>query len=160
MALMGFLMLVLGGALLLASGQSLALDPLSAAQLSAFLSTLLGTGLGDLLVNIMVIATSLGGVCAIIGGIIWYAAGTGPGALLGRIIVGVASFAAMYFLVMKIISAANLGLFVQHPVIVINYFLGLGVGFTSVLLIVIGDLVGAGRKKNYQQHSAVTMDAS
>jgi hypothetical protein len=159
MALMGFLMLVLGGALLLASGQSLALDPLSAAQLSAFLSTLLGSGLGDLLVNIMVIATSLGGVCAIIGGIIWYAAGTGPGALLGRIIVGVASFAAMYFLVMKIISAANMGLFAQHPLIIINYFLGLGVGLTSVLLIVIGDLVGAGRQKNYQQHSAVTMDA-
>jgi hypothetical protein len=108
----------------------------------------------------MLIATSLGGICAIIGGIIWYAAGTGPGALLGRIIVGVASFAAMYFLVMKIVSAANMGLFAQPLPIIVGYFLGLGVGFTSVILIVLGDLVGAGRRKNYQSHSAVTMDAS
>jgi hypothetical protein len=160
MALMGFLMLVLGGALLLASGQSLALDPLSVAQLSAFLGTLVGPGIGDLLVNILFIATSLGGICAIIGGIIWYAAGTGPGALLGKIIVGVASFAAMYFLVMTIISAANMGLFTQPLPVILSYFFGLGVGFTSVLLIVIGDLVGAGRQKTPPHHSAVTMDAS
>jgi len=61
---------------------------------------------------------------------------------------------------MKIVSAANMGLFAQPLPIIIGYFFGLGVGFTSVLLIVLGDLVGAGRQKTPQNHSAVTMDAS
>jgi hypothetical protein len=160
MALMGFLMLVLGGTLLLVSGQSLALDAASIAQLTTLLSTFVGSGIAELLVSILVIATSLGGVCAIAGGHIWYAAGTGPGALLGRIIVGAASFAAMYFLVMRILFAANMGLFTQPIPVILGHFFGMGAGFTSVLLIVLGDLVGAGRRKTSQPHSAVTMQAS
>ncbi|MFX0168738.1 MAG: hypothetical protein ACFE89_05180 [Candidatus Hodarchaeota archaeon] len=147
-------MLVLGGALLLASGQSLVLDPIAISQLSTLLNTVLGSGIGDILITIMVIATSLGGVCAIIGGIIWYAAGTGIGALVGRIIVGVASFAATYFLVMQILSAVNLGLFAQPLHVILGHFFGMGVSFTSVLLIVLGDLVGAGRQKEYQPSPA------
>lgn len=147
MGLIGFILLLVGGGLLIVSGQSIALDPATAALFAGFLNTILGAPNGDFLVSLLVTATSLGGIVVIIGALIWYAAGSGILALIGRIIVTVATFTAFYFVAMKIIEAWTLGIFSQPIHVIIAYFASLGLGFTSVVLILIGDFIGAGRKK-------------
>ncbi len=147
MGLFGFILLLIGGGLLLVSGQSIALDPSTAIFLTNLINSFLSPPIGDILINGLVWATSLGGILIIIGSIIWYAAGSGFLALIGKIIVTVATFSAFYFVAMKIWEAFLLGIFSLPLDAILTYFLGLGVGFASVVLILIGDFVGAGRKK-------------
>lgn len=147
MGLVGFILLLIGGGLLLYSGTSLALDPGMAALIASFLNTILGDPTGTTLVSILVFLTSIGGILILIGSIIWYAAGHGFFAMIGKILVTIGSFTAFYYIINQIINAFLIGVFSQPPDVIISYFLGLGIGFAAVVMIVIGSFLGAGRKK-------------
>ncbi len=159
MALIGFLLLLIGGGLLLYSGTSLALDPAFAALLTGFLNSILGPPLGNQIVNALIIITSLGGIFVIVGAIIWYAAGSGAFATISRIIVSLATFTAFYYIVNHILIAVGLGIFSQPIDVILAYFLGLGIGFASVILILVGNFIGAGRKKKVPVSYADTQGA-
>jgi len=147
MGLFGFLLLVIGGCIVLYSGTSIALDPTYGILLANFINTLLGPPIGDQIVFALTFVTSIGGILVIIGAILWYAAGSGTFALIGRIIVAVATFAALFYLVTQILGILGSGLFSQPIGVIIAYFLGPGMGIVGVTMIFIGDLIGAGRKK-------------
>ncbi len=147
MGLFGFLLLIIGGGLLLYSGLDLALDASLAVLLSAFLDSILGSPLGTQIAHALVIITSLGGVFVIVGAIIWYAAGSGIFATIGRIIVSLATFTAFYYIVNQVLIAFGAGLFSQPIEVILAYFLGLGIGFASIIMILVGNFIGAGRKK-------------
>lgn len=147
MALIGFLLLLIGGILLIFSGQSIALDPLYATFLIDFINAILGPPWGNQIVGALIIITSLGGILVIIGSILWYAAGSGIFATIGRIIVSLATFSAFFYVAMELLNAFALGIFSQPIDVILAYFLGLGIGFASVIMILIGNFIGAGRKK-------------
>ncbi|MFX1319306.1 MAG: hypothetical protein ACFE9O_09210 [Promethearchaeota archaeon] len=147
MGLLGFLLLVIGGSIVLYSGTSIALDPVYGGLLITFINSILGPPIGDQIVSALTFVTSIGGILVIIGAIIWYAAGSGTFALIGRIIVAVATFAALFYLVTQILGIVGSGLFSQPIGVIIAYFLGPGLGIVGVAMILIGDVVGAGRKK-------------
>ncbi len=147
MGLIGFLLLIIGGGLLLYSGTSIAIDPALATLLANFINSILGPPIGDQIVAGLVLVTSLGGVFVLVGAVIWYAAGSGIFATIGRIIVTIATFSAFYYVAMQIYSAYIGGVFSQPLDVILAYFLGLGFGFASVLMILIGNFLGAGRKK-------------
>ncbi|MFX0077751.1 MAG: hypothetical protein ACFE8O_00775 [Candidatus Hermodarchaeota archaeon] len=147
MALIGFILLLVGGGILLYSGTSIALDTTTAAMLAAFLNTIIGAPNGEILVSILVYFTSLGGIFVIVGSILWYAAGEGIFALIGKILVMLATFSAFYYLAFAIMAIIGLGVFSWPITDIIIYFLTSGIGVTAVILIIIGDMIGAGRKK-------------
>ena len=153
MALIGFLMLIIGGGLLLYSAVDLALDPALATLLGDFINTIIGAPLGTQIAGALVYVTSLGGIFVIIGAIIWYAAGSGIFATIGRIIVSIATFTAFYSVVNQVLIALGLGVFSQPIEVILAYFLGLGIGFASVILVLIGNFIGAGRKKKIKEYS-------
>lgn len=159
MAFIGFLLLIIGGGLLLYSGASIALDPSYGALLAGFINTVLGPPLGDQIVLALTILTSLGGILTIIGAIIWYAAGSGILATIGRIIVSVATFSAFFYVAMALYKAFVLGIFSQPIDVILAYFIGLGLGFASTVMIVIGNFIGAGRKKKSPESYADTEGA-
>lgn len=148
MALIGLILLLVGGGILLYSGTSIALDPLTAMMFRDFLNSILGAPNGDILVQILIIFTSLGGIFVIVGALLWYAAGEGIVAIIGKILVMLATFAAFYYLAFEIIAMIGLGIFGWPIPMIIAYFLTSGLGVTAVILIIIGDLIGARRKKN------------
>jgi hypothetical protein len=147
MALIGLILLLAGGGILLYSGTSIALDAATATMLAGFLDSIIGPPNGQLLVNILVYFTSLGGIFVIVGSILWYAAGEGIFALIGKILVMLATFSAFYYLAFQIISIIGLGIFSLPIQDIIFYFLTSGLGVSAVILIIIGDMIGAGRKK-------------
>lgn len=147
MGLIGFLLLVIGGGIVLYSGASIALDPMYGMLLANFINSILGPPIGDQIVAALTIFTSLGGILVIVGAIIWFAAGSGLFATIGRIIVFLATFAALFYLVTQILAIAGSGLFSQPIEVIIAYFIGPGLGIVGVTMIVIGDILGAGRKK-------------
>ncbi|MFW9831257.1 MAG: hypothetical protein ACFFD8_05735 [Candidatus Thorarchaeota archaeon] len=147
MALIGFILLLIGGGLLLFSGTSLALDPATALLIANFLNTILGPPTGDTLVSILIFLTSIGGILILIGAIIWYATGSGFFAIIGKILVSIGSFTAFYYVVNQLIIAWGSGIFSQPIEVILSYFLGLGLGFAAVVMIVIGSFIGAGRRK-------------
>jgi hypothetical protein len=145
MGLIGFLMLLIGGGIVLYSGTSIALDPAYGSLLEGFINSILGPPLGTQIVGALTFITGLGGILVIVGAIIWFAAGSGIFAIIGRIIVMLATFAALFYLVTQILGA--LGIFSQPIGVIIAYLLGPGLGIVGVILILIGDFIGAGRKK-------------
>jgi hypothetical protein len=151
MGLFGFILLLVGGGILIVSGQSLALDPLMAATLAGLIESVLspvfGPGIGTVIVDILFILTSLGGIGVIIGALIWFAAGSGILATIGRIIVSLSTFGAFFFVAMKIYEAYLYGVFSLPIHNILLYFASLGLGFSSIVIILIGDFIGAGRKK-------------
>ncbi len=147
MGLIGFLLLVIGGGIVLYSGASIALDPAYGMLLASFINSIFGPPIGTQIVAALTFITSLGGILVIVGAIIWYAAGSGLFATIGRIIVMVATFAALFYLVTQILSIVGTGLFSQPIDVIIAYFLGPGLGIVGVSMIFIGDILGAGRKK-------------
>lgn len=159
MGLIGFLMLIIGGALLLYSAVDLALDPALAAMLGNFINSILGPPIGTQIANALVFVTSLGGIFIIIGAVIWFAAGSGVFATIGRIIVSIATFTAFYYVVNQILIAFGLGIFSQPIEVILAYFLGIGIGFASVVLVLIGNFIGAGRKKKIKEYREEPQDA-
>ena len=159
MALIGFILLLIGGGLLLYSGVDLALNPVVADLIANFINVVLGPPIGNQIAAALVFITSLGGIFTIVGAIIWYAVGSGAFATIGRIIVSIATFTAFYYVVNHILVAFGLGIFSQPPDVILAYFLGLGIGFASVILVLIGNLIGAGRKKKVPASYADTHDA-
>ncbi|MDO8123616.1 MAG: hypothetical protein Q6364_04485 [Candidatus Hermodarchaeota archaeon] len=147
MALIGLILLLAGGGILLYSGTSIAIDVGTALALGEFLNTIIGAPNGHLLVGILLYFTSLGGIFVIVGSILWYAAGEGIFALIGKILVMLATFSAFYYLALQILSIIGLGIFSLPIQDIIFYFLTSGIGVTAVILIIIGDMIGAGRKK-------------
>jgi len=147
MALIGFILLLVGGGILLYSGTSIALDAGTAMLLAGFLDSIIGAPNGTILVNVLVYFTSLGGIFVIVGSILWYAAGEGIIALIGKILVMLATFSAFYYLALQILSIIGLGILSLPIQDIIFYFLTSGLGVTAVILIIIGDMIGAGRKK-------------
>ena len=57
------------------------------------------------------------------------------------------SFSAFYYLALQILAIIGLGIFSLPIQDIIFYFLTSGIGVTAVILIIIGDMIGAGRKK-------------
>lgn len=147
MGLIGFILLLAGGGLLLATGTSIMMDPAYAVLIASFINSILGPPIGDTIVSVLLFTTSIGGILVIVGAIIWYAAGSGGFALIGRILVTLGSFSAIAYLVTELVKAYFLGVFSQPLDVILAYFLTLGFGFASVVLIVVGDLIKAGRKK-------------
>lgn len=147
MALIGFILLLVGGGILLYSGTSIALDAATAAMLAGFLDSIIGAPNGQILVSVLVYFTSLGGIFVIVGSILWYAAGEGIIAFIGKILVMLATFSAFYYLALQILAIIGLGIFSLPIQDIILYFLSSGLGVTAVILIIIGDMIGAGRKK-------------
>jgi hypothetical protein len=147
MGLLGFLLLVIGGAIVLYSGTSIALDPSYGILLANFINSILGPPIGNQIVAVLTFTTSIGGILVIVGAILWYAAGSGSIALIGRIMVAFGTFAALFYLVTQILAIIGSGLFSQPPAVIIDYFLTDGLGVVGVTMIVIGDFIGAGRKK-------------
>lgn len=154
MGLLGFLLLLIGGGILIYSNTSIALDPAYGALLANFLNSLLGDPIGTQIVAALTLITSFGAILIIVGAIIWYAAGSGILATIGRIIVAVAGFAALFFLVTQI-----LGIVGQPTEVIIAYLLGPGLGVIGVAMIFIGDIIGAGRKKKEPASYADTQEA-
>ncbi len=152
MALIGFIMLIIGGGLLLYSAVDLALDPALATMLAGFINSIVGPPLGDQIAGALVLITSLGGIFVIVGAVIWFIAGSGVFATIGRIIVSIATFTAFYYVVNQILIAFGLGIFSQPIDVILAYFLGLGIGFASVILVLIGNFIGAGRKKKIKEY--------
>jgi hypothetical protein len=159
MGLLGFLLLVIGGSLVLYSGTSIALSYTYGALLEAFLNSILGPPIGTQIVVALTFITSIGGILVIIGAILWYAIGSGKLALIGRIIVAVATFAALFYLITQILSIIGSGLFSQPIEVIIAYFLGPGLGVVGVTMIFIGDFIGAGRKKKMPESYSDTHGA-
>jgi hypothetical protein len=159
MGLFGFLLLVIGGCIVLYSGTSIALDPAYGMLLANFLNSIFGPPIGDQLVLALTIITGIGGILVIIGAILWYAAGSGTLALIGRIIVAVATFAALFYLVTQILGIIGSGLFSQPVEVIIAYFLGPGLGVVGVTMIFIGDFIRAGRKKKMPESYSDTQGA-
>ena len=159
MALIGFIMLIIGGGLLLYSAVDLALDPALAAMLAGFINTIIGSPLGDQIAGALVLITSLGGIFVIVGAVIWFIAGSGVFATIGRIIVSIATFTAFYYVVNQILIAFGLGIFSQPIDVILAYFLGLGIGFASVILVLIGNFIGAGRKKKIYEYKEESQGA-
>ena len=153
MALIGLILLLAGGGILLYSGTSIAMDLGTAAALGAFLDTIIGAPNGTLLVGFLVYFTSLGGIFVIVGSILWYAAGEGIIALIGKILVMLATFSAFYYLALQILAIIGLGIFSLPIQDIIFYFLTSGIGVTAVILIIIGDMIGAGRKKKEENNA-------
>ncbi|MFW9985923.1 MAG: hypothetical protein ACFFDJ_05135 [Candidatus Odinarchaeota archaeon] len=147
MGLIGFILLLVGSGLLLVTSTSIMMDPAYAAAIAVFINSILGAPIGNMIVNVLLFTTSIGGILVLVGAIIWYAAGSGGFALIGRILVTLGSFSAIAYLVTELVKAYFLGIFSEPLGVILTYFLGLGLGFASVVLIVIGDLIGAGRKK-------------
>jgi len=157
MGLIGFLLLLIGGGIVLYSGASIALDPIYGDFLANFINSILGPPIGNQIVSALTIITSLGAVLVIIGALIWFAAGSGIFATIGRIIVALATFAALFYLVTQILSA--MGIFSQPIDVIIAYFLGPGLGIVGVTMIFIGDIFGAGRAKKMPESYADTQEA-
>lgn len=158
MGLLGFLLLVIGGCIVLYSGTSIALDPSYGMLLANFLNSILGPPIGDQIVFALTFITSIGGILVIVGAILWYAAGSGTFAFIARIIVAIATFAALFYLVTQILGIIGSGLFSQPIEVIIAYFLGPGLGVVGVVMIFIGDFIGAGRKKKIPEAYSGTQD--
>jgi hypothetical protein len=153
MGLIGFILLLVGSGLLLVTSTSIMMDPAYAAAIAAFINSILGPPIGNMIVNVILFATSIGGILVLVGAIIWYAAGSGGFALIGRILVTLGSFAAITYVVTELVKAYFLGVFSQPLDVILTYFLGLGLGFISVVLIVVGDFLGAGRRKEQKSEN-------
>ena len=100
----GFFLLLVGGALLIVKGITLALDASSAALfvflIDTFITPYVGIpNFGTMVVNALNWVSSLGGVGVIIGALIWYGFGWGLGALIGKYAVSLSTFSAAAFVV-------------------------------------------------------------
>jgi len=146
MGKVGFVVLLIGGVLLILTGVSLALDAATRAMIESLVNTI-SPGLGTLISNLLYLLTSFGGVGVILGAILWYAAGHGCLAGIGRLIVGVSAFGATYEVVIAVIVAYQTGVFSLPIHQILVYFAGLGLGFAAVVFVFLGLILGAGRRE-------------
>jgi hypothetical protein len=154
MGKVGFVFLLIGGALLVVAGVSLALDAATRAMIESLINTYVAAGLGTLVSNLLYLLTSFGGVGVILGGILWFAAGQGCLARIGSFIAGVSAFGATYQVIMAVIVAYQTGVFSLPIHQILAYFAGLGIGFAAVFFVFLGLILGAGRRKVAKPTSA------
>lgn len=154
MGKIGFIILLVGGVLLIMAGVSLALDAGTRALIETLVNTYVAAGLGTLLSNLLYIITSFGGIGVILGAILWFAAGHGCLAKIGKFVVGASAFGATYEVIMGLIVAYQAGIFSLPLHQIVAYFAGLGIGFAAVFVIFLGLILGAGRREVAKPASA------
>ncbi len=150
MGKIGFILLLIGGVLLIIAGQSLVIDLTTQQMLIDLINNYVTPHIGisgETIVSFYVLITSLGGVGVIVGSIIWYAVGYGCLASIGKLIVSLSLGTATASLVWSIFTAYTLGVFSQPLHTILTYFAGLGIGFASVFIVILGSIFGAGRKR-------------
>jgi len=150
MGKIGFILLVVGGILLIISGQSLTLDFATQQMLINLINTYITPHIsitGETIVSFYILITSLGGVGVIVGAIIWYVIGYGCGASIGKLIVSLSLGTATVTLAWFIYGAYTAGVFSQPLHTIIAYFAGLGIAFASVFIVILGTIFGAGRPR-------------
>ncbi len=148
----GFILLLVGGALLIFKGITLALDAASAmlfiSLIDTFITPYVGIpNFGTIVVNAINLVSSLGGVGVIVGAFIWFGFGWGLGAQIGKWVVSLSTFGATAFVVWHVIVAYQAGVFSLPLAAILSHFAGLGLGFAAVAISFVGTLFGAGRTK-------------
>ncbi len=150
----GFALLLIGGVLLILTGQSLTIQPDVSQFIATLINTLLGPyvpGIGSTIVSALYWATSFGGIGIVVGACIWFAAGWGWKARLGMLIVALSSFSAAFIVVSSVYTAYISGVFDPQTGLalheILSYFAGFGMGFGAAVLTFIGSIIGAGRKR-------------
>jgi hypothetical protein len=148
----GFFLLLVGGALLIVKGITLALDAASAMLfvflIDNFITPYVGIpDFGTIVVSALNWISSLGGVGVLIGALIWFGFGWGLGAQFGKWVVSLSTFSAAAFVVWHVLLAYQTGIFSLPLSAILAHFTSLGLGFAAVALVVVGTLFGAGRTK-------------
>jgi len=147
MGKVGFIILLIGGVLLILTGVSMALDAGTRALIETLVNTYVAAGLGTLVSNLLYLLTSFGGVGVILGAILWFAAGHGCLARIGSYVVTLSAFGATYEVVMAVIVAYQTGVFSLPLLQILAYFASLGLGFAAVFFVFLGLALGAGRRE-------------
>jgi hypothetical protein len=150
----GFIMLLVGGILMIMYGLTQAIQPEVQILIASIVDLLLGEfvpNAGSLVVSTLVLASSFGGIGVLVGAVIWFAAGWGWKARLGMLIVAFSSIGAAFIVVSDLYVAYISGVFDPQTGLplheIISYFAGFGMPFVAALLTFLGSLVGAGRKR-------------
>ena len=150
----GFALLLIGGVLLILTGQSLTIQPEVSQLIAQLISALLGSyvpGIGSTVVAALYWATSFGGIGVVIGAVIWFAAGWGWKARMGMLIVALSSFSAAFIIISSVYMAYISGVFDPQTGLalheIVAYFAGFGMGFGAAGLTFLGSIFGAGRKR-------------
>lgn len=155
MGKLGFLLLFIGGVLLLSFGLDLAISPEMAETIRNFFVELLSPHAGGIMANqvghfiyeFLRWATTLGGIGILIGSILWFGFGYGPWASFGQRIVGLSTWSLSILIITELSTAWAGGVFALPLYEIFLYFLGLGWGFGSIAIIWIGRRAGAGREE-------------
>ncbi|MFX1474345.1 MAG: hypothetical protein ACFFCO_02560 [Promethearchaeota archaeon] len=154
MGKLGFVLLLFGGILMLLYGLTQAIQPDVQQVIIQIVNALLGPyvpGIGQLVVDTLLFASSFGGIGVIIGAIIWFAAGWGWKARVGMLIVLLSSIGAAFIVVSDVYMAYISGVFDPQTGLplheIVSFFAGFGMPFGAALLTFLGSLFGAGRKR-------------
>ena len=150
MSKVGFVLLLVGGVLMILAHETLAMDPITRGSIAWFIDMYVTPyvgipNLGVSVANFLYVLTSLGGYGVVAGAVIWFAAGQGTLALIGKFIIGMSGFSAISVVMMTIYNAWQIGVFSNPIHIVLLWFAGLGVGFAGVFCSFLGMMIGAGR---------------
>jgi len=150
MGKVGFVLLLVGGILVLLMGVNIAIDLTTRALIAYVLNTYLGphigiANIGDIVANLLYIITLFGGVVIVVGAIVWFAAGHGCLGFLGKMLVSIGAIMITYQIVWNLYLAWTSGVFSKPLLDIILYFASLGLGFTALVLVYVGSLVGAAR---------------
>ena len=159
MGKVGFVLLLVGGILVLLMGVSIALDPTILSYIATIINTYVGPyvglpTLGNTIADVLYLLTFFGGFLIIGGALLWYAAGHGCLAFLGKTLTSVGAFAVTYQVVYYVIVAVQTGVFSKPLLEILTYFASLGIGFAAVFAIFVGSMLGAGRHPKAKQTPA------
>lgn len=150
MGKVGFILLLIGGILVLLMGVNIALDTTTLSYIALIINTYVGPAvgnptLGNTIAGLLYLLTLFGGVLIIVGALIWFAAGHGCLAFLGKTLTSIGAFTVTYQVVWNVIIAAQTGVFAKPLLEIVAYFASLGLGFAAVVVIFVGTILGAGR---------------
>lgn len=150
MGKVGFAFLLVGGILMILAHETVGIDPITQGMIALFIDTYITPyvgipNLGIFVANLLHLLTSLGGYGVVVGAIIWFAAGHGLLASIGKFLVGMSAFSAVSVVVLTIYNAWLMHVFSQPLHLVLAWFAGLGLGFAGIFCTFIGMMLGAGR---------------
>jgi hypothetical protein len=152
MGKIGFILLLVGGLLVLLAGVNTALDTTTLGYIATIIDTYVTPhvgipNLGTTIANLLYLLTFFGAVLIIAGAVIWFAAGHGCLAFLGKILTSIGGFTITYQVIWQVIIAVQTGVFSKPLAEILAYFASLGLGFAALVLVLVGSMLGAGRPK-------------
>jgi hypothetical protein len=151
MGKVGFILLLVGGILVLLMRVNIALDVTIRGYIALIINTFVAPqvgipNLGDIIADLLYLLTLFGGVCIVAGALLWFAAGHGCLAFLGKTLAGIGGFSVTYQVVFTVIAAYQTGVFDEPLHEIVAYFASLGLGFAAVFLVFVGMILGASRR--------------